>query len=120
MGKVIREAQGMLSAITAADGADCPADDWRLEYLNKPGLILLCEAENEMSGSLYIRYIPEDVSFDTHHMRTDTGDVIESKERIVIHTAHSTYDFTLSGCLTDEYAIFLHKLAEMIEKYDTH
>lgn len=120
MGKMIGQVQGMLSAIRKADGTEYQIDDWRLEYIGKPGLIVICETENECPGSSYLRYIPVDVSFDTNHMRTGMGDIVMSEERLAIHTTNSTYDFTLSECLTPEYAIFLDKLAEVIMKHDDH
>ncbi len=57
MGAIYKKTFGkLIECIDRATGE--PYDDWRTEYLNKPGLIIICRSEKKHPGTSYVYIFP--------------------------------------------------------------
>ena len=108
MARVIAHKFGKL--VKVADHKGVVYQDWRAEYIGKPGLIVLCESINKSPGKKFIYMFtasePEELMQDYFH--TSCGECEMDEESICITTNNSTYEFEIGDFgMTEEDKLLL-------------
>ena len=91
----------MISAENRKTGM--PYSDWRCDFMNCPGIILLCESEHKRPGMGFIYFYPNTgrsllndeqvIAFQPAYFHTSLGNISKKDNSIVIDTDNSRYLF---------------------------
>lgn len=108
--RIVDKKYGMITSIVGLDGNEY--QDWRKEYLNLPGLILLLASESR-SGHSYIYFFPhEPENRMQRFIRTSRGVIEEGEQQIIIKTVNSIYCLEKDeNCISAVDKVFLNAFA---------
>ena len=81
-----------------------PYDGWRLNYLDKPGLIIIGRSEKKHPGKCFAILFPFGDDIFLKYMRTSCGDMAISDDGCRITTERSIYEYEFGDFGFDELA----------------
>lgn len=94
LAKVIETFYGKLISVVSKETNEEYVDDWRNEYLEWPGLIVVGESENKKPGKKFVYLYPNDPDNARQpYLHTSLGEYIREKQYVIIDTANSKYIF---------------------------
>ena len=105
MGKIKKNLFGkLIKCINRATGNPYGSSDWRTEYLDRPGLIVIGESETSHPGKSFIYIFPHTDSFEQPYMHTSCGGLSMSNDGCEIITDSSIYEYAFGDFGLDESA----------------
>ena len=94
MAKVVETFYGKLIAVISKETNKEYVNDWRNEYLEWPGLIVIGESENRMPGKKFAYLYPNDPeNTEQPYLHTSLGEYIRENQYLTIDTTNSKYIF---------------------------
>ena len=94
MVKVIEAFYGKLISVVSKATNEEYVNDWRNEYLEWPGLIIIGEFESSASGKNFAYLYPNDPdSISQPYLHTSLGECTRENQYVTIDTANSKYVF---------------------------
>ena len=79
-------------------------DDWRTEYLDKPGLIVIARSEKKNPGMSYVYFFLYSDDLEQSYMNTSCGNIDISDDGCEITTENSIYEYAFGDFDLDELA----------------
>lgn len=84
----------LVSMVNNSNGE--PYDDWRMKYLDWPGLLVVGESMKNHPGKQYIYLYPNDPDSEKQpYFCTSCGDIAEDSQFMTIETENSTYTYEI-------------------------
>lgn len=103
MGEIYQKKFGkLIKCINRGTGKSC--DDWRTEFVDKPGLIIIAKSEKKHPGTSFAYIFPYTDDFDQAYMNTSCGNIEISDDGCEITTERSIYKYAFGDFGLDELA----------------
>lgn len=107
MAKLVNVTYGYVEAVSTADGNQYPSDDFRSNYYDVPGMIVVYESIRKAPGKCFAYFFPfEQDDLMQRYLRTSLGELVQDDKIMTVSTKNSIYKFRIEeDCLTEEQKI---------------
>ena len=91
--KVVKKTFGKITKCISRN-IEMPCTDWRIEFIDIPGLILILESEKKCPGKAFAYFYPYEEGWDpTYSFHTSYGNLEMSEDGCELCTDNSVYEF---------------------------
>lgn len=104
MARLIQLTYGYVESVCSADGKPYQSSDFRSQYYDTPGLIIVFQSEYKNPGKCFAYFFPfEQNDMMQRYLRTSLGNLKQGEKDMTVSTNNSIYKFRLEeNCLTEE------------------